>query len=141
MIVIQPIPHAEAGCWDATAQIKSEDLIILQCTSTYPSEDWELNLRCINNLEKDFRVPVGYSGHEQGIATTVAAVALGAKVIERHITLDRSLWGSDQSSSLEPQGFSKLVRDIRAVEEALGDGKKVVYDSELHIIEKLRRVK
>ena len=115
----------------------------MHCTSTYPSENNELNLYCIETFMDELNccnVPIGYSGHERGIATTVAAVALGACVIERHITLDRTLWGSDQSSSLEPHGFTRLVRDIRAVEEALGDGKKIVYDSELPIIEKLRRV-
>ena len=117
--------------------VEKDNLIILHCTSTYPSEDRELNLRCIKSFPN--RTLVGYSGHERGIATTVAAVALGACVIERHITLDRTLWGSDQSSSLEPQGFTRLVRDIRAVEEALGDGIKKVYDSELPIIKKLRR--
>jgi N-acetylneuraminate synthase len=85
-------------------------------------------------------VPVGYSGHERGLQVTIAAVALGATFIERHITLDRSMWGTDHSASLEPEGLKKLVRDIRIIELALGDGKKKVYDSEISIRAKLRRV-
>ena len=85
-------------------------------------------------------MPVGYSGHEVGLATTVAAVALGACMIERHITLDRAMWGSDQAASVEPQGFSRLVRDVHAIEQAVGDGIKRVYDSEVPIRQKLRRV-
>jgi len=127
--------------YESLRSLINENIIIMQCTSTYPSENNELNLSVIGNFRRRFGdFHIGYSGHERGIATTVAAVALGACVIERHITLDRTLWGSDQSSSLEPHGFTRLVRDIRAVEEALGDGRKVVYDSELPIIEKLRRV-
>lgn len=117
-----------------------ENLVIMHCTSTYPSKPAELNLRCIKTLEERYDVPVGYSGHETGLATTVAAVAMGACCIERHITLDRAMWGSDQAASVEPHGVSRLVRDIRAVEAATGDGIKRVYDSELPIIEKLRRV-
>lgn len=118
----------------------SEDLVLLHCTSTYPSDPKELNLRAIKALAARFSVPVGYSGHEVGLQTTVAAVALGACAIERHITLDRSMWGSDQSSSVEPQGWQRMVRDVRTVETALGDGVVRIYDSERPIIEKLRRV-
>ena len=117
-----------------------EDLIIMHCTSTYPSKPMELNLRCIKTFAERYDVPVGYSGHETGLATTVAAVAMGACCVERHITLDRAMWGSDQAASVEPHGVSRLVRDIRAVEAAVGDGIKRVFDSELPIIEKLRRV-
>jgi N-acetylneuraminate synthase len=118
----------------------THDLVLLHSTSTYPSQPAELNLRAIATLRERYGVPVGYSGHEVGLATTVAARALGACVIERHITLDRAMWGSDQAASVEPFGFQRLVRDIRAVESALGDGVKVVYDSEIPVQEKLRRV-
>jgi N-acetylneuraminate synthase len=118
----------------------TNNLIIMHCTSTYPSKVEELNLRAIQELENRYRVPIGYSGHEVGLATTVSAAALGACMIERHITLDRAMWGSDQAASVEPQGFARLVRDVRAVEAAMGDGNKVVYDSEVPIISKLRRV-
>jgi len=99
-----------------------------------------LNLRVIPALRKRYGVPIGYSGHEVGLSTTVAARVLGACMIERHITLDRAMWGSDQSASVEPFGFQRLVRDIRAVESAMGDGVKVVYDSEIPVREKLRRL-
>lgn len=124
----------------AVEVLGSDKLIILHCTSTYPSKPEELNLNAIRTFQKEFNCPIGYSGHEVGLATTLAAVALGACVVERHITLDRSLWGSDQSASVEPQGFERLVRDIRSVETALGDGVKIVYESEKPILEKLRRV-
>lgn len=112
---------------------------LAQSTSAYPCVLSELNLRMIPMYASEFAVPIGYSGHETGLATTVAAVALGASFVERHITLDRSMWGTDQAASVEPQGLSKLVRDIRAVEEAMGDGKKRVYSSELMSMKKLRR--
>jgi N-acetylneuraminate synthase len=118
----------------------TDDLVLLHATSTYPSQPVELNLLAIDELRRRYGVPVGYSGHEVGLATSVAARALGACMIERHITLDRAMWGSDQAASVEPSGFQRLVKDIRAVESALGDGVKVVYDSELPIKEKLRRV-
>jgi N-acetylneuraminate synthase len=117
------------------------DTALLACTSTYPCQDNELNLRTIPALRERYGCPVGYSGHERGIATTVAAVALGACIVERHLTLDRSSWGSDQAASLEPHGFARMVRDIRAVESAMGDGVKRVYDSEKKSLEKLRRCK
>jgi len=114
-------------------------LVLLHCTSTYPTIESELNLRCIITLKERYGLPVGYSGHEKGLATTIAAVALGAGVIERHITLDRTAFGTDQAASVETAGFRRLVRDIRSVEQALGDGNKVLYDSELPIKAKLRR--
>jgi len=116
-----------------------EKLAILHCTSTYPSKLEELNLSVIKVLEDTFNIPVGYSGHEAGITPTVAAVVLGACIIERHITLDRSMYGSDQSASVEPHGIRRLVRDVREVPVILGDGKKKIYDSEKPIIEKLRK--
>lgn len=119
----------------------TDDLILLHATSTYPSHVFELNLRVIPMLRERYGVPIGYSGHEVGLATTYAAVALGACMVERHITLDRTMFGSDQAASVETFGFARLVRDIRAIEQALGDGLKRVYKSELPIIDKLRRVK
>ena len=91
-------------------------------------------------LRERYGVPVGYSGHEVGLAPTVAAVALGACIVERHITLDRAMWGSDQAASVEPQGFARLVRDIRAVEASMGDGVKRVIDGEVAVMKKLRRI-
>jgi N-acetylneuraminate synthase len=113
-------------------------LVVMHATSTYPCQPEELNLRMINTLQKKYGVPVGYSGHETGLQTTLAAVTLGASVVERHITLDRAMWGSDQSASVEPGGLERLVRDIRVIEKALGDGVKRVYASELPIKAKLR---
>ena len=113
-------------------------LALLHSTSTYPLAASEANLKAMDWLRKRYGRPVGYSGHEVGLQISVAAVALGAEIVERHVTLDRSNWGTDQSASLEPTGLKKLVRDIRIVEEALGDGIKKVYDSELPIRIKLR---
>jgi N-acetylneuraminate synthase len=118
----------------------TDDLVLLHSTSSYPAPPEELNLSAIPMLIERYRVPVGYSGHEVGLATSLAAATLGACMIERHITLDRAMWGSDQAASVEPHGFSRLVRDIRTVEAALGDGRKVVYESELPKLERLRRV-
>ena len=117
-----------------------KDLIILHATSTYPANYDELNLKVIPVLAKRFSVPVGYSGHETGIASSVAGVALGAAMVERHLTLDRAMWGSDQAASLEPNGMQRLMRDIRLVETALGDGNKRLLEREVPIMEKLRRV-
>lgn len=117
-----------------------QNLIILHSSSTYPAHYEELNLRVIPVLAQQFDVPVGYSGHETGIPSSVAAVALGACVVERHLTLDRALWGSDHAASLEPNGLTRLVRDIRLIETAMGDGVKRVLEREKPIIEKLRRV-
>lgn len=117
----------------------TENLLIAHSTSTYPCPPEELNLRMIETLRERFDCPIGYSGHEVGLQTTYAAVTLGAAFVERHITLDRAMWGSDQAASVEPGGMIRLVRDIRVIERALGDGQKRVYDSELKAREKLRR--
>ena len=117
-----------------------EDLVILHSTSNYPARLEELNLRVIPRLAERYGVPVGYSGHEVGLYTSLAAVVMGASLLERHFTLDRAMWGTDQAASVEPQGMARLVKDVRAVEEAFGDGQKIVYESELPIIEKLRRI-
>jgi sialic acid synthase SpsE len=124
----------------AVSLLNDVPLAIAQATSTYPAEASELNLRAIQTFAEKYKVPVGYSGHERGLQVTIAAVALGATFVERHITLDRSMWGTDHSASLEPEGLKKLVRDIRIVELALGDGKKRIYESEIPIRAKLRRV-
>ena len=123
----------------AVALLDPKKLIITQATSTYPCKTEELNLRAIETLRQEFGVPIGYSGHEVGLQTTCAAVVLGACLVERHITLDRAMWGSDHAASVEPSGFMRLVRDIRVIEAALGDGKKRVYDSELPGMKKLRK--
>ncbi|MFJ6666363.1 MULTISPECIES: N-acetylneuraminate synthase family protein [unclassified Streptomyces] len=124
----------------AVEVLGSDNILMCHATSTYPAKAEELNLRVINTLEKEFpNVPIGYSGHETGLQTTLAAVALGATFVERHITLDRAMWGSDQAASVEPQGLTRLVRDIRTIESSLGDGVKKVYDSELGPMKKLRR--
>jgi len=117
----------------------TENLILMHCTSAYPAKLEELNLGAIQTLKKRYDVPVGYSGHEVGLATSVAASTIGACIIERHITLDRAMWGSDQAASVEPHGFARLVRDIRAIETAMGNGVKQVYESEVPIMNKLRR--
>ncbi len=122
----------------AISLIDQDRLILLHSTSTYPCPPNELNLNVIRKYIEKYDFPIGYSGHEVGLQTTCAAVVIGAKVIERHITLDRAMWGTDQAASVEPQGMMRLVRDIRTVEEALGDGVKKVYDSEIPIKEKLR---
>ena len=117
-----------------------ENTIIYHCTATYPSNSNEINLNCIKTLKERFSCPVGYSGHERGIAPSILAVGLGACSVERHITLDRTNWGSDQAASLETPGLFHMVRDIRQVPTLLSDGKKVVYEREIPIRKKLRRV-
>lgn len=118
--------------------LDSDNFMLAHCTSSYPASYDELNLRMIHTLADEFDCPVGYSGHEVGLATSTAAAALGATFIERHVTLSRAMWGSDQAVSVEPQGMIRLARDIRLIESALGDGVKKVYDSELPMIAKLR---
>lgn len=119
--------------------LADEDPIILHCTSTYPCPNGELNLRCITTLQHEFPdFTIGYSGHEVGLATTVAAVALGAQMVERHVTLDRSAWGSDQAASVEPGGLIRMVKDIRNVEAAMGTGVKRLEPGEQPIKAKLR---
>jgi len=121
--------------------VGTENLILTHATSAYPCDPWEINLRMIDTMKKEFPCPVGYSGHEVGLIPSVVAVGLGACLIERHITLDRAMWGSDQAASVEPSGFVRLVKYIRVTEQALGDGVKQVYESEQQIMRKLRRIK
>ncbi len=116
-----------------------ENLMIAHTTSTYPCEPEELNLRMIPTLREEFPVPIGYSGHEVGLVPSTIAVSLGACLVERHITLDRALWGSDQAASVEPGGLRRLVKYIRVTEQSLGDGVKRVYESEKPSLKKLRR--
>ena len=118
-----------------------DNLIIMHCTSAYPCEPSELNLRMIDTLRKEFpNTPIGYSGHEVGLVPSAVAVAMGACVIERHFTLDRAMWGSDQAASVEPGGFEKLIKYIHVTEEGMGDGVKKVYPSEMSSRKKLRRI-
>lgn len=125
---------------EAVKVVGTDNLMLTHTTSTYPCEPEELNLRMIETLRKEFPVPVGYSGHEVGLVISAVAVAMGACLIERHITLDRAMWGSDQAASVEPGGLQKLVKYIRVTEQSLGDGEKRVYDSEQPSLKKLRRV-
>jgi N-acetylneuraminate synthase len=118
-----------------------ENLLLAHSTSSYPCKTEELNLKMIQTLKEKYpSIPIGYSGHETGLAPTGAAIALGANFVERHITLDRAMWGTDQAASVEIVGLIKLVSNIRDIEQSLGDGIKKVYASELQSIRKLRRV-
>lgn len=118
-----------------------ENLVLMHCTSTYPCEPEELNLRMVETLRREFpNIPIGYSGHEVGLVPSAIAVAFGACMVERHLTLDRAMWGSDQAASVEPGGFERLVKYIRVTEASLGDGVKRVYESEKTSLRKLRRV-
>lgn len=134
MSTIEQIDHA-------IEVLGRKDLILMQACSTYPAYYEELNLRVINTLMERYALPVGYSGHETGLPSSVAARVMGACVIERHITLDRSMWGSDHAASLEPNGITRLVRDIRLIEKSMGDGIKRVLEREQPVIDKLRRVR
>jgi N-acetylneuraminate synthase len=124
----------------AVETLGTDNLVLMHATSTYPMPPEEANLRTIHTLRERYGVPVGYSGHERGLQISLAAVALGAAAVERHITLDRTMWGSDQAASLEPEGLRHLVRDIRILQDALGDGVKRVFEGELAPKKKLRRV-
>lgn len=133
MSTLEQIDHA-------VEVLGKDNLILLHACSTYPAFYEELNLRAIPIMRERYGVPVGYSGHETGIASTVAAAVMGACFVERHITMDRAMWGSDHAASLEPNGISRVVRDIRLVEQSMGDGVKRVFEREQPIIKKLRRV-
>ncbi|MBW2355129.1 MAG: N-acetylneuraminate synthase family protein [Deltaproteobacteria bacterium] len=123
----------------AASLLDQDRLLIAHCTSSYACKPEELNLNMIKTLRREFRCPIGYSGHELGLVTTCAAVAIGASFVERHITIDRGMWGNDQSASLEPLDLRRLVTDIREIEKALGDGMKRVYPSEEKVLKKLRK--
>lgn len=124
----------------AVDELGMDQLLLAHATSAYPCALDQLNLRMIETLRDRFDLPIGYSGHEVGLPTTLAAVCLGATFVERHITLDRAMWGTDQAASVEPQGLQRLVKNIRDIETAMGDGVKRVYDSEIPIMRKLRRI-
>jgi N-acetylneuraminate synthase len=133
MSSMQEIEHA-------ISYLGTKDLLLAQSTSSYPCKLNEINLLVLRSfMNKYAGVPIGYSGHETGLAPTLAAVALGACFVERHITLDRAMWGTDQAASVEIGGMFRLVKDIRDIEKALGDGEKVVYDSEIASRKKLRK--
>ncbi|MCK4997460.1 N-acetylneuraminate synthase family protein [Candidatus Pacearchaeota archaeon] len=117
----------------------NNEICLLHCNSGYPAKDEELNLNAIKTLQEEFPdLIIGYSGHEQGIAATLVAATLGAQVIERHITLDRTVWGTDQAASVEIQGLKRLMRDLRKLPIWLGTGEKIVYETEKKVMEKLR---
>ena len=124
----------------AVETLGKDNLSLMHATSTYPLPPEEANIRMITTLKERYGVPVGYSGHETGLQISIAAVALGAVSVERHITMDRAMWGSDHGASLEPKGFVSLVRDIRILEQAMGDGVKRIYPGELAPLSKLRRI-
>lgn len=133
MSTIEQIDHA-------VEVLGKQDLVLMHACSTYPAYYEELNLNVIPMLKKRYGVPVGYSGHESGLPSSVAAAAIGSCCIERHITVDRAMWGSDQAASLEPNGITRLVSYVRLVEKSMGDGVKRVIERELPILKKLRRV-
>ena len=118
---------------------ENSEYAILHCNSSYPAPNEDLNLKCIESLKNRYNCQVGYSGHEFGLTTTIASICLGATIIERHITLDRTMWGTDQMCSVEPQGLIKLVRGIKELNLALGDGEKRVTEKEKLIRDKLRK--
>ncbi len=117
----------------------AKDYAVLHCNSSYPAPIEELNLSCIKTLKDKYKCEVGYSGHEFRLGTTVAAVYLGATIIERHVTLDRTMWGSDHMASVEPQGLFKLVSGIRELEKCYGDGVISVSETEKEVRKKLRK--
>ena len=119
--------------------LRGSDFALLHCNSSYPAPIKDLNLNCIKTLKDRYNCEVGYSGHEFGLTTTIASICMGATIIERHITLDRTMWGTDQICSVEPHGLIKLVKGIRELESAMGDGNKVVTDKEQIIKDKLRK--
>lgn len=118
----------------------TDNVVLYHCTSTYPTDPQESNLLAIQEFINKYDCPIGYSGHERGLTPSILAVALGACSVERHITFDRTMWGSDHAASLEPEGLFRLVRDVRLIPSLFGNGQKTVYDSEKPIIKKLRKV-
>ncbi len=127
---------------EAVNTLGQTNLMLAQSTSSYPCKEDDLNLKMIETYRQLYpNLPIGYSGHETGLAPTLAAVALGAAFVERHITLDRAMWGTDQAASVEVHGMLQLVKNIRDIEKALGDGKKKVYQEELISLNKMRKMK
>jgi len=118
----------------------TDNTVILHCNAAYPAKNHELNLSVINSLMEELDCPIGYSGHETGLFPSVMAAVLGACVVERHITIDRAMWGTDHAASVEPHGLKRLVRDIRLISTLRGDGVKKVTPSEMDVLKKLRRI-
>jgi N-acetylneuraminate synthase len=137
-IIISTGMSTEEEIDQAVEWLKGTPFSILHCVSTYPAPIEDLNLSYIHTLKKKYKCEVGYSGHEFRLGTTVAAVYLGATILERHITLDRQMWGSDHLGSVEPQGLIKLVKGVRELESAYGNGIKIVTPGENIIRRKLR---
>jgi N-acetylneuraminate synthase len=132
----------EKQIMNAVKILTQKNLSLLHCNSSYPAQYDQLNLRYIEKLKMLFKKSViGYSGHEMNLSSSVAASVLGAKIIERHITLDKSMWGTDQQASIEPLGFARLIKDVRVVEKSLGKAEKIVYPEEIKIMQKLRKYK
>lgn len=126
---------------DHALKITGTDKVVLyHCTSTYPTDPQESNLLAIQEFINKYDCPIGYSGHERGLTPSILAVALGACSVERHITFDRTMWGTDHAASLEPEGLFRLIRDVRLIPALFGSGQKTVYESEKPIIKKLRKV-
>ncbi|NQT06409.1 MAG: N-acetylneuraminate synthase family protein [Candidatus Omnitrophica bacterium] len=124
----------------AVGLLGEDNLVIMHAVGTYPVKHEDVNLNIIRTLKDKFNCPIGYSGHEVGLQISLAAVALGASVIERHITLDRSMWGTDQAASVETSGVIRLIRDIRIIERSFGSSDKRILDTEKSVMEKLRKV-
>ena len=138
-IIISTGMSTEKQIEKAVKILSQKNLSILHCNSSYPAQNHQLNLRYIEKLNKMYKKSIiGYSGHEINLSSSVAAVVLGAKIIERHITLDKSMWGTDQQASIEPLGFARLIKDVRNVEKSLGKPLKIVYPEEKKIMLKLR---
>jgi N-acetylneuraminate synthase len=139
-IIISTGMSSEKEIANAVKILSQKKLAILHCNSSYPAPNHQLNLRYIKKLKSRYKLSViGYSGHEINLSATIAAVVLGAKIIERHITLDKSMWGTDQMSSIEPLGFARLIKDVRTVEKSLGVPKKIIFPEEIKMMEKLRK--
>lgn len=139
-IIISTGMSTEKQIQRAVKIVSQKNLSILHCNSSYPAQNHQLNLKYIEKLKTTYKKSViGYSGHEMNLSSSVAAVVLGAKIIERHITLDKSMWGTDQQASIEPIGFARLIRDVRNVENSLGKPVKIVYPEEKIIMSKLRK--
>ena len=139
-IIISTGMSSEKQINKAVKTLSQKNLSILHCNSSYPAQNHQLNLKYIQKLKMKFKKSIiGYSGHEMNLSSSVAAVVLGAKIIERHITLDKSMWGTDQQASIEPIGFARLIRDVRNVESSLGKPTKIIYPEEKIIMSKLRK--
>ena len=139
-IIISTGMSTEKQIQKAVDILSQKNLAILHCNSSYPAQNNELNLRYIERLKSKFKKSIiGYSGHEMNLSSSVAAVVLGAKIIERHITLDKTMWGTDQQASIEPLGFARLIKDVKTVEDSLGKPIKIVYPSEIKVMKKLRK--